>query len=325
VAAVCGVERWTVKTLQDKAKLLRRQNTTVAHLISVAKPAHLPATSLPFERRVFRVTAAVTLVRQEADQDLHIVIQKGPLSIRVWDASLLTATSNSVTLDCGSADISLSAVRDTNFPYVWTITAANAGPSAATVTITAHCSETLSTGAGAGWTVVSTIGHDLVYVSTNPIASGGSLSALIGCELRPAIRRMATPRSRHLHFPTRTRHPTTASRPRTTTWRSQPRRSEEQSGGGAASMRRPTSTQGLLDVRFGLHATSPEEEKRRPRRATHAPFEPAREGGGRRVERPNRAPLQFAERQANPSTGCSSIPFSATPVCPWRKSKKPAS
>src|SRR5437667_76118 len=37
-AAVCGVERWTVKTLQDRPKLLRRQNTTVAHLISVAKP-----------------------------------------------------------------------------------------------------------------------------------------------------------------------------------------------------------------------------------------------------------------------------------------------
>jgi hypothetical protein len=66
-ALACGVERWTVKTLQDKPKLLRRQNTTVAHLISVVKPAHLPNTRLPFERHVFRVTAAVTLVRKEAD------------------------------------------------------------------------------------------------------------------------------------------------------------------------------------------------------------------------------------------------------------------
>src|SRR5947199_7112312 len=78
VAAVCGVERWTVKTLQDRPKLLRRQTTTVAHLISVAKPAHLPDTRLPFERHVFRVTAAVTLVRREADQDLHLVLRVGP-------------------------------------------------------------------------------------------------------------------------------------------------------------------------------------------------------------------------------------------------------
>jgi hypothetical protein len=90
--AVCGVERWTVKTLQDKPKLLRRQNTTVAHLISVAKPAHLPNTRLPFERHVFRVTAAVTLVRQEADQDLHIVIQRGPAHMIVEAPNAPTCT-----------------------------------------------------------------------------------------------------------------------------------------------------------------------------------------------------------------------------------------
>lgn len=77
-AQVCGIERWTVKTLQDRPKLLRLQRTTVAHLISLPRPASLPATRLPFERHVFRVTAAVTLVRQEADQDLHLVLQVGP-------------------------------------------------------------------------------------------------------------------------------------------------------------------------------------------------------------------------------------------------------
>jgi hypothetical protein len=92
--AVCGVERWTVKTLQDRPKLLRRQNTTVAHLIAIAKPAHLPNTRLPFERHVFRVTAAVSLVRQEADQDLHIVIQKGPAHIIVEAPNAPTCTPN---------------------------------------------------------------------------------------------------------------------------------------------------------------------------------------------------------------------------------------
>src|SRR6266550_1960015 len=53
-AQVCGVERWTVKTLQDRPKLLRLQRTTVAHMISLPRPASLTSTRLPFERHVFR-------------------------------------------------------------------------------------------------------------------------------------------------------------------------------------------------------------------------------------------------------------------------------
>jgi hypothetical protein len=73
----CGVERWAVKTLQDRPRLLRRQPTTVAHLVSLPRPAHLPATRLPFERHIFRVIAAVTLVRPEEDGDLHLVLKRG--------------------------------------------------------------------------------------------------------------------------------------------------------------------------------------------------------------------------------------------------------
>ena len=71
----CGVERWTVKTLQDKPKLLPLKKTTVAYLVSRPAPASLPTTRLPFERRVFQVTAAVVLVRKEADSDFHLVLQ----------------------------------------------------------------------------------------------------------------------------------------------------------------------------------------------------------------------------------------------------------
>jgi hypothetical protein len=35
-------------------------------------------TRLPFERHVFRVVAAVTLVRTEADDDLHLVLRVSP-------------------------------------------------------------------------------------------------------------------------------------------------------------------------------------------------------------------------------------------------------
>ncbi len=74
----CGVERWTVKTLQDRPSLIRRQATTVARLVRVPPPASIPNTRLPFERHIFSVVAAVTLVRSEADEDLHLVLRSGP-------------------------------------------------------------------------------------------------------------------------------------------------------------------------------------------------------------------------------------------------------
>jgi hypothetical protein len=73
--SACGKERWTVKTLQDRPKLLALQATTVAHLTNLPAPAHLPDTRLPFERHVFKLTAAVTLIKHEADSDLHLVLK----------------------------------------------------------------------------------------------------------------------------------------------------------------------------------------------------------------------------------------------------------
>ena len=73
----CGVERWTVKTLQDRATLLRPSSTTVHFLVTRPAPHPLPDTRLPFERHVYTVVAAVTLVRAEADSDLHLVLQAG--------------------------------------------------------------------------------------------------------------------------------------------------------------------------------------------------------------------------------------------------------
>ncbi len=75
-SAACGVERWTVKTLQDRPSLLPAQTTTVHFLVTRPAPSQ-PTTRLPFEHHVFTVTAAVTLVRQEGDSDLHLVLQAG--------------------------------------------------------------------------------------------------------------------------------------------------------------------------------------------------------------------------------------------------------
>jgi hypothetical protein len=74
-AAACGVGRWKIKTLQDRPRLLRPRRTTIAHLSGVPRPALLPpARRVPFERHVFTVVAAVTLVRHEDDQDLQLVL-----------------------------------------------------------------------------------------------------------------------------------------------------------------------------------------------------------------------------------------------------------
>jgi hypothetical protein len=76
-ALACGVERWTVKTLQDRPRLLPARATTVSHLVGLPRPSSLPPTRLPFERRIFSVVAAVTLVRSEDDSDLHLVLERG--------------------------------------------------------------------------------------------------------------------------------------------------------------------------------------------------------------------------------------------------------
>jgi hypothetical protein len=66
-----------VKTLQDRPRLLPVKRTTIAYLVSRPAPSYLPSTRLPFERHIFRVTAAVTLVRSEDDQDFHVVLSDG--------------------------------------------------------------------------------------------------------------------------------------------------------------------------------------------------------------------------------------------------------
>jgi hypothetical protein len=70
-ALACGVERWNIKTLKDRPRLLRARPTTVAHLTSLRRPAYLPPGRLPFEHRIFTVVARVTLHRLEDDLDYH--------------------------------------------------------------------------------------------------------------------------------------------------------------------------------------------------------------------------------------------------------------
>jgi hypothetical protein len=75
--ADCGVERWTVKTLGDRPSLRPVRAASIKSLTALPAPEGLPQTRLPLERRIYRVTAAVTLVRAEDDGDFHLVLQDG--------------------------------------------------------------------------------------------------------------------------------------------------------------------------------------------------------------------------------------------------------
>jgi hypothetical protein len=77
-ALACGVERWNIKTLKDRPRLLHARATTVAHLTSLRRPLYLPPRRrLLAERRIYSVIAAVTLDRREADLDHHLVLRSG--------------------------------------------------------------------------------------------------------------------------------------------------------------------------------------------------------------------------------------------------------
>jgi hypothetical protein len=73
--ALCGFERWTVKTLQDRPSLLPVRTVTLRFLVTRPAPASLPSTRLPFERHVYRVVAAVTEIRPEDDGDFHLILR----------------------------------------------------------------------------------------------------------------------------------------------------------------------------------------------------------------------------------------------------------
>src|SRR4029453_16717190 len=77
-ALSCGVERWNIKTLKDRPRLLPARATTVAHLTSLRRPSYLPSPRpLLAERRISSVIPALTPDRTEADRDHHLVLRSG--------------------------------------------------------------------------------------------------------------------------------------------------------------------------------------------------------------------------------------------------------
>ena len=107
----CGRERWTVKTLQDRPTLLPVRAVTVAYLLSRPAPSSLPGTRLPFERHVFRVGAAVVLVRREADSDFHLVLQDPAGRTMIAEAPLPSCAPGATATRRRQMTVVRSAVR----------------------------------------------------------------------------------------------------------------------------------------------------------------------------------------------------------------------
>jgi hypothetical protein len=63
--------------LQDRPRLARAKATTIAHLVGIPRPAHVPSTRLPLERRIYSVVGSAEMIREESDQDLHVVLRSG--------------------------------------------------------------------------------------------------------------------------------------------------------------------------------------------------------------------------------------------------------
>jgi hypothetical protein len=74
-ALICGSQRWVQQTLQDRPKLIAAKPTTIAHLVGLTRPTPAPVARSQFERHIYSITTAVTFMRQEADQDLYVVVQ----------------------------------------------------------------------------------------------------------------------------------------------------------------------------------------------------------------------------------------------------------
>jgi len=76
--AVCGVERWDVKTLADPSARkvnLRPRPTTVWALTHLrTRPALFGPRRPPVETTTYRITARLVESRAEADQDIHLIV-----------------------------------------------------------------------------------------------------------------------------------------------------------------------------------------------------------------------------------------------------------
>jgi hypothetical protein len=112
----CGTERWAVKTMTDPLAgqvSLTPQDATIAQLVAIAPPIGPTDRVAPTEETTFRVHGTITLVKQEADSDYHVVIADPSGNTMIVEATSPACDQGSVVAD------QIAAVRqamDRQFP-----------------------------------------------------------------------------------------------------------------------------------------------------------------------------------------------------------------
>lgn len=79
-ASGCGVERWAQKTLTDPGANnvnLTPVDSTVAALVVLPAPSSPTDRVAPVETTTYRIHGTLTIAKQEADHDFHLVISDG--------------------------------------------------------------------------------------------------------------------------------------------------------------------------------------------------------------------------------------------------------
>lgn len=71
---LCGGDRWHVRTLQDRPKLLPARTTTLRKLGELRRPSSIPATRMPIERQIVTLQVGALLVAREANGDFRVML-----------------------------------------------------------------------------------------------------------------------------------------------------------------------------------------------------------------------------------------------------------
>jgi hypothetical protein len=95
----CGTERWSVKTMTDPLAGqvdLTPRDATIAQLVAIAPPVAPTDRVAPTEETTFRVQGTITLVKQEADSDYHVVIADAAGNTMIVEATSPSCDQGSV-------------------------------------------------------------------------------------------------------------------------------------------------------------------------------------------------------------------------------------
>lgn len=100
-SAACGVERWSVKTVQDGAHLSAPVRTSIAKLSALPVPSGLSpsAPRLAGESTVYQLTGTrLVAVKQEHDSDYHLILQNPAGQKMIAEVPLPACAPNSSVL-----------------------------------------------------------------------------------------------------------------------------------------------------------------------------------------------------------------------------------